>query len=184
MTDIATIRRRIGDRPKAQNDIMEGNGVDRVIDLQHGNVWDVIVRIGETEIPAANYTVDAEPGRITFNAPPDQAAAIRISYLYATYTDEEIQELIDEYGLDGATIAILEELTADTARFHDYSQGETSSKRSQVFDHLLKLLENYRAKATAAKRGSGLRIGKRLASRSSINRRPNFEGTQDLTRWP
>lgn len=177
MSDIATVRRKIGDRPKAQNDILEGNGVDRVIDLQHGNVWDVIVRVGEAELPNTEYTIDSQPGRITFTTPPEQAASVRISYLYAAYTDDELTELLtSEGGVTGAVIACLEELTMETARFYDFTQGETSEKRSQVFKNLVELLNSYKTQKAnedaTAKRGSGLTIGKRTVG--PADRRTRF----------
>ena len=187
MSEIATIRRRVGDRSKAQKDIATGNGKDRSYHLQYQNVFALIVTVNDTEVTEGNdYTVDGPGGRVIFSAPPALDAVVTFDYNYAAYTDQEIQDLIDETGnTDSATVAILEELTADTARFYDYTQGETTNKRSQVFDHLMKLLENYRTKADKARKGSGVRFGKRSApDRAPIYGRPNFEGTQDLTRYP
>lgn len=186
MSEIATLRRRVGDRTKAQRDIATGNGLDRTFHLQYDNVFSVLIQIGAAEVPSTDYSVDGPGGRVTFNIAPEEDAKVSFDYNYAAYTDEELTEIIDEYGLDGGTVAVLEELTADSARLYDYSQGETTNKRSQIFDHLTKLLTTYQAKAVAAKKGSGIRFGKRAAGRDlrPTHRRPNFEGTQDLTRYP
>ncbi len=185
MSEIATIRRRIGDKVKAQKDIATGNGKDRSFHLQYQNVFNVIVAILDTEqTVGTDYTLDSEGGRVIFNAPPALNAEVTFDYNYAAYTDAEISELNQELGIDGATVAVLEELTADTARFYDYTQGETSNKRSQVFDHLMKLLDSYREMAEKTRRGSGVRFGKRGQSRSTLPKPPNFGGTQDLTRYP
>lgn len=185
MSEIATIRRRVGDRSKAQKDIATGNGKDRSFHLQYQNVFSLIVSVEDTELVEGNdYTLDAAGGRVIFAAPPMEQARVVFDYNYAAYTDAELTDLIAEFGLDGATVAILEELTADTARYYDYTQGESANKRSQVFDHLMKLLETYRTKATATKKGSGVRFGKRSAPDRTLRREPNFGGTQDLTRYP
>lgn len=179
MNDIATFRRKISDRVKSGKDIIEGNGVDRVISLQNKNVWGVVVVAGDVELTDMEYIVDAEPGRITFAEPPAIGVSVSISYLHATYSDLEIAALITETGnVDGAVIAALEELTMDTARFYDFTQGETNEKRSQVFKNLFALLESYRNKKkdeeATAKQGSGVSIGRRSTGPEDRRRRPYF----------
>lgn len=193
MSDIATLRRRIGDRPKAQRDIATGNGADRSFHLQFENVYSVIVTINDVE-KAINihYALDGPAGRIIFIDAPIADARVQIDYNYAAYTDQEITELVTETGsVDGATVAMLEELTADSARFYDFTQGETTNKKSQVFDHLVKLLERYQTAIAnggtgLTKRRSGIRFGKRSSGREypALPEQPNFGGTQDLTRYP
>lgn len=162
---ISIVRRKIGDRPKAQRDIVTGNSVDRVITLQHQNVFSVVVQVGGVEM-TTGFEVQAEAGRIIFETAPAEGASVAIDYLYAAYTDQEITDLLDETGsIDGTVIACLEELTMETARFYDFTQGETSEKRSQVFDNLMKLLADYKGRKDAQdaeeRRGSGMRVGKR-----------------------
>lgn len=176
MSNIATFRRKISDRVKAGKDIIEGNGVDRIVSLQNKNVWDVVIAANGDEVDPVDYSVDAEPGRISFNTAPANGVAVSINYLYATYSDTEIEALVAETGdVDGAVIAALEELTMDTARFYDFTQGETSEKRSQVFKNLLALLDNYRTKKKeddeVARRGSGLKVGRRTTGPEDRRRR-------------
>lgn len=185
MNELATLRRRVGDRTKAQRDIATGNGADRSFHLQYQNVFNVTVLVAAVAADPTTYTVDSPGGRVIFNVAPAEGAEVAFDYNYAAYTDAELQEILDDEGLAGATVAVLDELIADSARLYDYTQGETTNKRSQVFDHLLKLQERYTKAWETSKRGSGIRFGKRAAGRDlKINRRPNFGGTQDLTRYP
>lgn len=165
MTDIATVRRKIGDRTKAQRDIATANGRDRVINLQYQNVFDVVVQVNEAEV-TTGFTLQSEAGRIVFDTAPTEGVPIVVDYLYAAFTNQEITDLLEsEGGVKGAVIACLEELTVDTARFYDFTQGETTEKRSQVFDNLMDLLESYRkqkaADDEAERRGSGMKMGRR-----------------------
>jgi hypothetical protein len=190
MSDIATVRRRIGDRTKAQRDIATGNGIDRSFHLQYENVFSVIVMVADQEMAVdVDYALDGAAGRVIFVNPPADKARVQFDYNYAAYTDDEMLELLNETGsVNGATIAALEELTADSARLFDFTQGETTNKRSQVFDHLVKLLERYQ-KAEADSGGStgtggkGLLIRRRIAGPTRTTP-PYYGGTQDLTRNP
>lgn len=185
MNKIAAIRRKIGDKVKAQRDIVMGNSGERTIHLQYESVFEVIVQIDYVEqTEGTDYSVDYQAGRIVFQNPPVEGSRVTIDYLYAAYSNEELQGLIDETGsVNGAVIACLEELTMETARFYDFTQGETSEKKSQVFKNLMALLDSYRAKETAdneaASKGSGVSIGKRTIARPRT--RPFYP---DITQSP
>lgn len=49
-----------------------------------------------------------------------------------------------------AILIALEELMVDAARFNDYTQNDTQEKRSQVFDHIAKVLVPYYQKKVDA----------------------------------
>lgn len=185
MSEIAAIRRKIGDKVKAQRDIVMGNSGERTIHLQYESVFEVIVQIDYVEkTEGVDYSVDYQAGRIVFQNPPVEGERVTVDYLYAAYSNEELQGLIDETGsVNGAVIACLEELTMETARFYDFTQGETSEKKSQVFKNLMALLDSYRAKETAdnetKSKGSGVSVGKRTVARPRV--RPSYP---DITQSP
>lgn len=51
--------------------------------------------------------------------------------------------LADDGGYDLAVVYALRQLLADQAKFTDYTAGETSESRSQVFKHLERLLARW-----------------------------------------
>lgn len=65
----------------------------------------------------------------------------RIGDSEKVYSDDEIEQLIKDFGVGGAVIEILNELLAGSAKFYDYTQGQTTDRRSQVFEHLKHLLD-------------------------------------------
>lgn len=139
-TQIEQVRRGIGDSKKAEADRFVSDGFERLYSLAYKNVFDVKVYINSTLLDSAAYTVLGEVGKISFVEAQAVNDDILISYSYAGYTDEKIGELVDAFSVEGAIIEALKELLADSARFYDYSQGQTTDRRSQIFDHLKDLL--------------------------------------------
>lgn len=161
-TQVSKLRRRIGDRAKAQKEVATGNGTERSFNLQYRNVWGLIVAVDGTEKTlGADYTVDTDAGRVIFTVAPASGAAVTFDYQWGAFSDTELQDLIDTEGEASAPVAALEELLADTARFYDYTQDQTTSKRSQVFDHLLKMLEYHKGAAKKATNPAGFSTGVR-----------------------
>lgn len=76
------------------------------------------------------------------------------------FSDDELQDAFDEAleDLDSSTVILLEWLIADAAKFNDYTAGQTSEKKSQVFDHLNKLLQRYEGKVAASNTSPGMKI--------------------------
>ncbi len=66
------------------------------------------------------------------------------------FSDSELDSIWVEANevLSTAIFLCIEELTISASRFNDYTQNETTEKRSQVFDHLMnKLLPYWKAKS-------------------------------------
>lgn len=59
------------------------------------------------------------------------------------FTDAELSDIWDEAlgDMDTATLYALQSLLSDAARLSDYTAGQTSEKRSQVFENLRKMVE-------------------------------------------
>lgn len=56
------------------------------------------------------------------------------------FTDIEIQRLYERAGTyAGAVLLALDQLLANASKFSDYTANESSEKKSQVFDQLMKL---------------------------------------------
>ena len=179
--EISKVRRRIGDRVKNAVDVATGNGTDRVFNLRFNNVFDEVIKINNVE-QTTGYTVNGSAGSVTFDTAPGDVE-VEMSYNYAAYTDTEIGGLIDSEGVGGAVMECLKELLADTARFYDYTEGQTTARKSQVFDHLKELLKTYNAEndtfvATDGSSLGGLTIGTRT---HRLDRKPSAT-TIDLTK--
>lgn len=159
---VAIVRRKIGDKAKAQKDVSTGNGVERSYHLEYENAWGLIVVVGgaEKESPA-DYTLDDQAGRVVFEEAPADGALISIDYQWAAFTDPEIEALITETGsVDGAVVEALEELTVNASRLYDYRRDQTSVSRSQIYKQLKEMLDYYRDQAKAKR--SGVKIRKRV----------------------
>lgn len=156
-SEIEQVRRRIGDSVKGNTEMLLGDGSTTLFDLKFKNVSNVVVRVSSIEVD--NYTVNGKSGQIVFTEAPADQASIQIDYTYSAYTDEEIADMVGQYGVSGTVVECLNELVVDSARFYDYSQGQTTDKRSQIFEHLQKLLAS--AKADAGLSGGEVVFGKR-----------------------
>lgn len=105
-----------------------------------------------------------------------------------TFSDPELDEIWVEAGevMSKAIFLCLEEITIDVARFNDYTQNETTEKRSQVFDHLMdKLLPYWKAKAEEETNSTATVsriIGTRVVPRRPVER-PYTDPGSDLMDW-
>lgn len=170
------LRRRIGDSSKKFVDRFEGDGNTTEYGLSYHNVFNVVVSINGSKRPDGDYKVVASSGQILFLAAPEMDAVVDVEYSYAGYSDEQLKGMIDTYGVNGAAVECLQELLADSARLYDYQQGQTSDKRSQVFDHLKDLLASAKEAANGTT-GYGLVFGRRQP-----DIRPIHAERLDLTR--
>lgn len=156
-SEIEQVRRRIGDSVKSNTEMLAGDGTTVLFDLKFKNVWDAVVKIAG--VPTTDFTVNGKSGQIIFTTAPANKASIEVTYSYAGYTDDDINDMIGTYGVSGSVVECLNELLVDSARFYDYSQGQTTDKRSQIFDHLKTLLA--KAEAEAGLSGGEVVFGKR-----------------------
>ncbi len=164
-TELDRFRRAIGDRVKADENILVGNGELKNIQLRHGNVWDETVFLDDVLQLDTTYSVQSQPGIIVFNTAPDDAVEIRVLFSYAAYTDTEANVLIDTYGIEEAIPMALQEIMVDSARLRDYKEADSEVKNSQVFDHLSKVYDLYmKTKNSANSITSGTRINEQYQS--------------------
>lgn len=174
--NIDKVRRRIGDSKKSSSAKFKGDGSETVFSLGYNNVFDVKVYINSNLIAEAAYTVSHDVGNILTQEAPPAESDIYVTFSYAAYNDAQIQKMVETYGVEGAVIESLNELLADSARFYDYSQGQTTDKRSQIFEHLKDLLAMAKddlAKSTQ----SDFAVGSRHHTHSS-----GCNHAEDLTR--
>ena len=160
---IEHVRRRIGDSVKANTELFTSDGRKKLLSMAYKNLFDVKVTINTSLLPSDAYTVSQEAGKVILNTIPEQDAEIIVEYKYAGFSDDYIKGLIESYGVDGAVVEAIGTLLADSARFYDYTQGQTVDRRSQIFE-------------VNAKTNSGFSIGNRVHSTAQVY------GGFDLTR--
>lgn len=172
---IEHVRRRIGDSVKANTELFTSDGRKKLLSMAYKNLFDVKITINTTLLPSDEYAVSQEAGKVILNTIPEQDAEIIVEYKYAGFSDDYIKGLIESYGADGAVVEAIGTLLADSARFYDYTQGQTVDRRSQIFDHL-KDLHQMAKEEVNAKTNSGFSIGNRVHSTAQVY------GGFDLTR--
>ena len=157
-SEIEQVRRRIGDSLKSNTEIITADG-GVMFAMQYKNIDDVVILVDNSKLTDKDYTINQKSGQIVFLTAPTSGSVINITYSYSGYLKADIEALIANYGVDGAVIECLNELLVDSARFYDYSQGQTTDRRSQIFDHLRTLLD--KAERDAGIKGGEVVIGKR-----------------------
>lgn len=162
--EIELVRRRIGDGRRFDTIKIIGDGEETLFSLPNTNVFSVYVRDGEDLVPDSMFDVNSEAGKVVFYEPVALNTKYTITFGFAAFTDDQLQTMINMYGIEGAVIECLNGLLSDSARFYDYSQGQTSDKRSQIFDHLKDMLATAKAEL-AASTTSDLAIGNRNTGR-------------------
>nr|DAV53562.1 MAG TPA: hypothetical protein [Caudoviricetes sp.] len=160
ITEIEQVRRKIGDSLKSNTEIIELDGSARLIQAKYKNIDDVVLSIAHKKlVNGKDYVVNQKSGQITLSQAPQTASTAELTYSYSGYLNSEIEALISNYGVLGATVECLNSLLVDSAKFYDYSQGQTSDKRSQIFEHLKELLA--KAEKDAGVGGGEVVFGKR-----------------------
>lgn len=72
-----------------------------------------------------------------------------IADVNGVFSDVEIQRLYTRAGesYNKAVVRAIDQLIANSAKLSDYTQNQSQEKRSQVFDHLLKLRSIWQGRA-------------------------------------
>lgn len=143
---LTLVRKRIGDDRKTETETFPVTSTSTTVQLQYGNVG--LFSVYDTEKSSSaltvdtDYALDAEAGVITLLYTPTDSNVVVVYYYYA-FTDSELNDLITQYGVNGACAEAIRWLMADSARLHDYSRGATSESLSQIYKNLQSMLKDY-----------------------------------------
>lgn len=110
----------------------------------------------------------------------DLQADIGIADDEQVFTDQELQRLFARAGevYNKALVFALRQLRTNAAKFTDYTQNASSEKRSQMFEHLSKLLKD--AEAATGMSGGKLSSGvMRLGLDGTEENRETWDGSND-----
>ena len=159
ITNEDRFRRAVGDRIKADENIMVGNGATSEFQLRHSNVWDMTLYFNGVS-QSSGFTLDGGTGTIAFDTAPADAVEVTVTFKYAAYTQDEISSMVLAYGIDESIIVALEELLANTAKLRDYKEADSEVKNSQVFKNIKDLLAYHVGRA--ASKSSGVTSARRI----------------------
>lgn len=141
------VRKRIGDDKKTETESIPISDTTTTVQLAFGNatIFSLYDKAKSSSALVVNvdYTWDGEAGVITLLYTPSVDSVMTAVYFYYAFTDTELNELIDDYGVNGACIEAIRWLIADSARLHDYSRGATSESLSQIIKNLQSMLKDY-----------------------------------------
>lgn len=95
------------------------------------------------------------------------------------FTDAELQRLYarasEDY--DTAILYAIDQLIANASKFADYTQNQSQEKKSQIFDHLLRLRSIWKSKVDAAAAAESAATQVRIVGLSHVPpRRKNKPG--------
>jgi len=158
MNDLEKVRVAIGDRVKADENLISANGELVDFQVRHENIWDVNVYLDDV-LTTTGITVSGIPGVIAFATAPADGIEVRVTFKYAAFSDIELQQYIDDYDVDQAIIMALEGILSSVARQRDYKEADSEVKNSQVFAQVEKLLTYWNKKVSNKK---GVTKGRRI----------------------
>lgn len=144
--NLTLIRRRIGDNPKTNTETfnMDNNTTSVVLSYANSYITSIfdLEKSATTLVEGVDYSFDNITGTITLLYMPD-INPLTVNYIYYAFTDDELNDLITQYGLNGATVEALRWLIADASRLHDYSQGQTSESLNQIVKNIRDMIKDY-----------------------------------------
>ena len=165
------IRKRIGDDKKTETETFPLSNETTTVQLKYTNatVFSVYDRDKQSTPLSSvdDYQVDSEAGIVTLLYEPNDSKLVVVYYYYA-FSDAEITELLESYGVNGACVEAIRWLIADSARLHDYSRGATSESLSQITKNLQDMLKDYTALAGSTEEdgvtpsSGGVHVNKRI----------------------
>lgn len=177
------VRKRIGDDRKTETESLPINETTVTVQLRYSNatIFSLIDRNKSSVALVENtdYTLHSESGIITLLYTPDPDSTLIAVYYYYAFTDAEIDDLINAYGINGACAEAIRWLIADSSRLHDYSRGATSESLSQIVKNLQSMLKDYSRMGDST---TGKPVGMTILKRTNDWYRTKTTETQDLSR--
>jgi hypothetical protein len=163
LTDKELIRLKLSDPLKPMVDNSEGDGTSTIFVTTHGHVQDLEVRVDG--VITTDYTLEPNSGTITLATAPGDGKNVRMAYNYAAFSDVELDALLEQATTVNKTLVeCVNILLMDASRRFDYSEGQTSMKPSQIFDHLKSMRDIFKDGVKSEASGGGMVIAERTSS--------------------
>lgn len=144
LTDLQKVRTKIQDVPIAENLTRYGDGTASVFLLPHANVIaaGAYVPVGGTAWSATGAAFDPS-GQVIFATVISVNSAYNLRYQHTTFSDDEVQNFLDEGGtILGAALAAIEALMFDAVKRARWMASDgTSYDDTSAQSHLAKMHE-------------------------------------------
>lgn len=143
LTTAESLRRRISDRPRYESETYYGDGTASAFSLSGVPIVTGCTSLGSM-IPSAfvaagdhwtatGATFDYNLGRVTFSGVISANSAFQVNYTYATFSDQEIDQVTGMYG----TFMEMQLDLIDTLMADSYRRARWASQRGAYFDDSL-----------------------------------------------
>ncbi len=145
LTDLQRLRLKVADRAKTiiSETVGRGDGAEtffKVIGSPLVAASQTVKVNGAVQVAGTDYTCDDAQGLLTFSTAPASGQRVTVTYQFTVFSDDELQDLLDRYTLNGAAAEAITWLLADTDRFLKYAYAQESVDRSQARQNLQDLL--------------------------------------------
>ena len=142
---LTLVRRRLGDSKKDETESFTLGETGLSVQLQYEaptiiNVYDQH-RAGSPLVLDTDYALNGNT--LTLLYTPQEGAILTVVYTHTAFSDDELNSLINDYGVNGAILEGVRWLMADSAKLYSYSRGATRESLNQVFRQLKELLHEY-----------------------------------------
>jgi len=140
MTNLEEIRWKIGDQLHYDEQEFTADGSKTVYILSFTGIQDLTVTDNGVAVLATAYTLDVTAGTVVFDTAPTDAHTIKFVYKYGAFTDTQLTAIIAaQSDVHRGAMFCIDALMADSAKRFSYTQGQTTMKVGEVFDHLERL---------------------------------------------
>lgn len=143
LTTAEILRRRISDRPRYASELYYGDGTAATFQISGVPIITGCTSLGAFQpsamIPVGNswsatgVTFNYNLGLVSFSGVPSALSAFQINYTYATFSDQEIDQVTATYG----TIPDMQMDLIDTLMADSYKRARWASQRGAYFDDSL-----------------------------------------------
>ena len=151
LTTAQQIRLRVQDQPKIADVVRYGDGSASAFDLQHVNLTSAsaFIMVSAGGVPATGWSATAATfnasGYVTFSGVPSANSALKLRYVYSTFSDDEIDHYQTVGGnINGAALEAVQALMFDGLKRSkwkapdgtEYSDVEAMKELNDLYDRL------------------------------------------------
>lgn len=158
LSTLQQVRLKIQDAPTRENVTLYGDGTANAFQMAHTNIYNAVAYVpqGATAWSATACAIDAS-GVFTFAGVISAYSAFNVRYEHTTFSDDEIQQFVDNGGsVVGASLEAVEALMFDAVKRGRWMASDgTSYDDTSAQSHLMKMHETLSKQVEAESSGAG-----------------------------